>query len=337
MKIAFIGIQHWHAKHYYTAVSKLSKYKIVGISDPNSNTVDQISANLDTTGYTDYRELIIQQKPDFVFIFAPHNELASTTQFVIDQGIACLVEKPGGMNQQEVANLREQAEKKKLHIATGFNFRVSDFYKQVMAMIEHEQVTFASFRFIAGGPSRYRESGNKWMLNPALSGGGSTINLSVHFFDMFRQFTKSEPTEISSLMGNHTWQLPIEDYASAIVRSPQALCTIETGYTFPATTQTPFDLRFCVRTNSQYLIANGDGSIEIRKNATHELKTIQTPSNGNAYWYPTFVQETLSRFDQGKPPVGNLFDLEKAMQMVDAAYASNQNNGGTQYFHSTTQ
>jgi predicted dehydrogenase len=337
MKIAFIGVQHWHAKHYYIAVSKLSKYKIVGISDPNQKTLDEISAHLEAPGYTDYRELISKQKPDFVFIFAPHNELASTTQFVIDQGIACLVEKPGGMNQQEVAYLRVQAEKKSLHVATGFNFRVSDFYKQVMAMIEHEQVTFASFRFIAGGPARYRESGNSWMLNPALSGGGSTINLSVHFFDMFRQFTKSEPTEITSLMGNHTWQLPIEDYSSVIVRSPKALCTIETGYTFPATPQITFDLRFCVRTNSQYLIASGDGSIQIQKNATHEIKTIQTPSNGNAYWYPTFVEETLERFDQEKPPIGNLFDLEMAVQMVDAAYASNRSNGKIQHYPFVTK
>jgi len=112
---------------------------------------------------------------------------------------------------------------------------------------------------------------------------------------------------------------------------------VETGYTFPATPQTPFDLRFCVRTNSQYLIATGDGSIQIRKNATHEVKTIQTPSNGNAYWYPTFVEETLSRFDQGKPPIGSLFDLEKAMQMVDAAYASNRSNGNTQHYPFATK
>jgi predicted dehydrogenase len=35
MKTAFIGVRHGHAKHYCMAVNKLSKYKIVGISNPN--------------------------------------------------------------------------------------------------------------------------------------------------------------------------------------------------------------------------------------------------------------------------------------------------------------
>ena len=262
MRIAFIGISHWHARHYYRAVSRLSKHTIVGISEPDTGPLQRVSAELGAPGYADYRDLIEAQKPDFAFIFGRHSELAATTQFAIDRGIACLVEKPAGMNEAEVIVLRDSAAAKGLHVGTGFNFRVTDFYKEVMRLIEDDEVTWASFRFIAGGPNRYRESGNGWMLDPAYSGGGSTINLGVHFVDLFCQFTRSDPAEVTSLMGNHTWRLPVEDYSSVSMRSSKAVCTVETGYTFPAG-PTPYDIRFCVRTSRHYVILRSDNVIEI--------------------------------------------------------------------------
>ncbi|CAN5793144.1 hypothetical protein BH09PSE5_BH09PSE5_46770 [soil metagenome] len=324
MRVAFIGIQHWHARHYYGAVSRLSKHTIVGVSDPNAATAQKVASDLGTKAYTDCRELIEAQRPDFVFVFGHHDELAATGRYVIDCGIPCLIEKPAGMNEAEVADLRDLAAEKRLHVGTGFNFRVSDFYRQVMALIEHDEVTWASFRFIAGGPSRYRESGNAWMLDAATSGGGSTINLSVHFFDMFRQFTRSDPGEVVSLMGNHTWRLPVEDYSSVSLRSSAAVCTVETGYTFPGAGRTPYDLRFCVRTSGHYIIGRSDDVIEIHSNANGEVKQIATPSCGNAYWYPTFVQQTLQRCERGEPPIADLRDLASAMRIVDAAYASDR-------------
>jgi hypothetical protein len=40
--------------------------------------------------------------------------------------------------------------------------------------------------------------------------------------------------------------------------------------------------------------------------------------HGNAHWHPAFVEESLSRFEKGAPPVAKFSDLEMAMHMVDA-------------------
>lgn len=329
MRIAFIGVGHWHAKHYYTTVARLSGRTIAGISDPDTALLAQLGADLGTATYTDYRALIEEQRPDFVFIFAPHSGLAEIAAFVIARGIACMVEKPGGMNSTEIAALEDAAAKKRLHVGTGFNFRVSDFYKQVITLIQGEEVSWASFRFIAGFPSRYRATKNAWMLDPSTAGGGSTINLSIHFFDMFLQFTRSLSIEVSALMGNHTWGLPVEDYSSVSLRSDRAVCTVETGYTFPATASKPYDLLFSVRTSAHYIIAS-NAMIEVYSNADSSLQGRTTPSLGNAFWYPEFVEQTLSRFERDQPPIADLQSLEKAMQIVDSSYASNRNRGQVQ-------
>jgi predicted dehydrogenase len=330
VRIAFIGIQHWHARHYYRTVAKLPGHTICGISEPDAGVLQRVGAELGAPAYADYREMIEACTPEFVFIFGLHHELAETARFVIEHGIACLVEKPAGLNEAQVAGLRDSALARGLHVGTGFNFRVSDFYKHVMSAIEDDPVTWASLRFIAGTPDRYHKSGNAWMLDPTKSGGGCTINLSVHLFDMFRQFTRSDPAEVASLMGNHSWQLPVEDYSSVSLRSPRAVCTVETGYTFPDGGTTPFDVCFCVRTRRDYIVLRGDGVIECHHNANGEVSRISTASAGNAYWYPAFVQESLERFERGLPPVADLADLASAMRIVDAAYRSSRHGGAVQ-------
>ena len=60
--------------------------------------------------------------------------------------------------------------------------------------------TIMSFRFIVGAPDRYEAAGAGWALDPAFSGGGSTINVATHFIDLFRLLTGKEVARISAIM-----------------------------------------------------------------------------------------------------------------------------------------
>jgi len=251
--------------------------------------------------------------------------MAEIASALIDEGIPFLIEKPGGLNFQQVSAIRDRARAKGLHAGTGFNYRVSDLYRKIQAVIGEDPVTHASFRFIAGGPYRYRETGCAWMLDPELSGGGSTINLGVHFIDMFRVFARGKPREVASLMGHFTWNLPIEDYSSVILRSPNSVCTIETGYTYPAMSGV-FDLRFSIRTTRYYIVVRSDNVLEIHRTSDGHLEQVSTQVS-NVFWYPAFVSESIDRFAKGQPPLADLDDLAEVMEVVDAAYASDRTGG----------
>lgn len=328
MRVVLIGVSHWHAPHYYRALAKLSTAQNVGVSDPNPAALQRVCSATGAPGFADYRQMLDAQKPDFAFVFARHSQLAATAQHLVEKGIPFVVEKPAGMNRSEVAALRDAVAAKGLHAGTGFNFRVSDFYREVTALLKDDEATWASFRFIAGSPQRYRDNGCDWMLDPATSGGGSCINLSVHLFDLFRQFTRSDPSQVTALMGHQSYGLPIEDYAAVTLRSAKAVCTTESGYSFPG--KTLWDLRFCVRMHQHYVILRNDNMIEIYRNDTGALREVATAASGNAYWYAAFVEESLARFAQDRPPVADLDDLVAAMAVVDAAYASDRQNGQAQ-------
>jgi predicted dehydrogenase len=310
---------------YYRPAARLAGVRIVAVSDPNRSVAEAAGRELEAKAFADYRELVIEIRPDFVFAFGRHCDMPEIAMALIDEKIPFLIEKPGGLNFQQVSKIRDRARVMGIYVGTGFNFRVSDLYQRIQAVIGEDPVTHASFRYIAGGPYRYREAGCAWMLDPELSGGGCTINLSVHFVDLFRAFSRSRPTEVASLMGNFTWRLPVEDYSSMILRSPSAVCTIETGYTFPAKSGI-FDLRFSVRTSRHYLVARSDDLLEIHRTCDGHMEQLPTQMS-NAFWYPVFVTESIDRFTKGRPPLAGLDDLAEVMEVVDAAYASNLAGG----------
>jgi predicted dehydrogenase len=325
MRIAFIGVSHWHAPMYYRPAARLAGIRIIAVSDPTLSVAESAGRELEARAFADYRELIAEARPDFVFAFGRHCEMAETALTLIGEGIPFLIEKPGGLNFQQVSAIRDRARAKGLHAGTGFNFRVSDLYRKIQAVIGEDSVTHASFRFIAGGPYRYREAGCAWMLDPKLSGGGSTINLSVHFIDMFRVFARSKPGEVASLMGRFTWDLPIEDYSSVILRSRNSVCTIETGYTYPAMSGV-FDLRFSIRTTRYYIVVRSDNVLEVHRTCDGHVEQFPTQVS-NAFWYPVFVAESIDRFAKGQAPLADLNDLADVMEVVDAAYASDRAGG----------
>jgi predicted dehydrogenase len=325
MRIAFIGVSHWHAPMYYQPAARLAGIHVVAVSDPNALIAERVGRELEATPFADYRDLIADARPDFVFAFGRHCDMPDTASALIEEGVPFLLEKPGGLNYEQVASIRDRSKARGLHVGTGFNFRVSEMYRRIRDVIAEDAVTHASFRYIGGGPYRYRESGCAWMLDPKLSGGGSAINLGIHFVDLFRAFTRCEPTQVTSLMGNATWGLPIEDYASIILRSDTSVCTVETGYTYPAKMGV-FDLRFSVRTTRHYVVARSDDVVEIHRTCDGHMESFSTPTS-NAYWYPVFVTESLDRFRRGQAPVADVADLAEAMKVIDAAYASSRGGG----------
>lgn len=119
----------------------------------------------------------------------------------------------------------------------------------------------------------------------------------------------------------------MEDYSSMILRSSNCVCTIETGYSYPAQLGN-FDLRFSIRTSRHYVVARSDDVLEVHRTCDGHMEQIQTQMS-NAFWYPVFVTESIDRFTRGQQPVAGLDDLAEAMRVVAAAYLSNRSDGAS--------
>ena len=109
MKIALLGVSHWHLPLYLLGLPENS---VVGISDDDIGIVARYAGKYSCPAYQDYRQMVMETKPDFVFAFAPHYRMKETAEYLLQLGIPFSMEKPAGMNAGEVEYLYEFCEKK---------------------------------------------------------------------------------------------------------------------------------------------------------------------------------------------------------------------------------
>jgi predicted dehydrogenase len=315
MKFAFIGASHWHLQLYLEPVLQMPGVTIAGVADPDAKAVDALKAKLGCPGGTDFRELCRRVKPDFVIALGRHCDMADQARFLIGENIPFALEKPCGLSEREVADIAQAARGAGAFAAVPLVFRHGDFFGLLHAQ---ESIQYMTFRFIAGFPQRYRAAGNDWMLDPALSGGGCTINLSPHFLDLALALMGPEVTVHQAVMSNAAWGQKIEDYSCIMLARGADRCVIETGYLFPAPTST-FDMHYAIRTPQRYIVAHDPETIEVvESDGTRGVREMLTT---NVPHYRTFVFDVVERLRAGRPPLVSLSDYVPVARLVDAAYA----------------
>ena len=72
---------------------------------PIQDFVASLSGRLGCVGDTDFRALCRETKPDFVFALGRHCDMVEQARFLIEEGIPFALEKPCGLNAQDVAAL----------------------------------------------------------------------------------------------------------------------------------------------------------------------------------------------------------------------------------------
>lgn len=317
MKIVFIGASHWHLDLYLVPLLEVPGVTVAGISDPDAGVVARLSARLGCTGDQDFRALCRRVKPDFVFALGRHIDMPDQARFLIEEGIPFALEKPCGLNTADVEQIAALAAARGAFASVPLVFRNGDFSRYLHGLKEEGDFSYMTFRFIAGFPERYRQAGSAWMTDPALSGGGSTINLGVHFFDLCLGLLGPDARVVSSTMSNHAWRERIEDYSVVTLEQAGRLCVIETGYLYPAPTSS-FDMHYAFRTPDKYVIAHDPETVEALDNAgqSERWQSVTT----NVPHYRTFVFDVIDRVRRGSPPLATLSDMVPVMRLVDEAY-----------------
>jgi predicted dehydrogenase len=318
MRVAFIGVSHWHIPLYLDPMLALADAEIVGVSDPSLAAAEAVAARAGCRAFTDERALLDATRPDFVVVLGRHCDMAASARTLIERRIPFAIEKPCALTSAEIDDLAQAARAAGVFAAVPFVFRDSTLLETIRAAAPGEAFHYLAFKFVAGSVERYRATGCDWMLERRLAGGGCMLNLGVHFFDLARQLLPAPPRVVGAALSNSIDGLDTEDHGVVLLRAGAASCTIETGYTFPAPHMT-FDLHFSLRSDRHYVVATGIDHVEIFDLAQN--RTVHRVPTTNPPYYPGFVRDALARAASGAPPVAGLDDMAEAMRLIEAAYA----------------
>ena len=311
LKVAFIGVSHWHVPLYFPA---FSKGMIRAVSDPDENIAKKFSFQLECSCYTDWRKLLDEIKPDFVFAFAPHCEMKAMALELVSRKLPFAMEKPMGLNSKEVSEIVEAVDKNNIFCAIPFVWRYSDTVKRLKESILKTKIIHMNYRFIAGPPSRYLES-SKWMLSSKTAGGGCMTNLGVHFIDMALYLTDSTSAKVLSSIYQYNNEYDIEIYASSLLKMDNgASLALETGYAFPMDEKEKRENHWCIVTEDGYYTLTNN-CLEAREFGK-EVEKISLSTDSDVY-YPIFAKTTLDDFVNGRRPRASSHEMLTVSHILD--------------------
>jgi predicted dehydrogenase len=318
VRVAVIGVSHWHLELYLPTLLEIDDVDVVGVSDPSAEVARGVGERIGCAWSDSYRQLCADTSPDFVLALGTHAEMFAEAGYLLDQRIPFAMEKPCGLDASEVRTLAGRCENEGAFAAIPFVWRQSELLREMRARFDDSDISYLSLRWIAGPPTRYRDSGCEWMLDPALAGGGCTVNLSVHLLDFARMIFGPSTRVETAVMAHDAYGLPIEDYSLVVLRSGERTALVETGYLRPGE-HSEFDMRFSIKARNHYLIATGAADIEVLT-VDGDVERVRAYTT-NVPHYPVFVRDVLRRLEAGEPPLASMSDMAAVMDLVEDAYA----------------
>ncbi len=206
LKVAVIGVGSMgrnHTRVYW----EMPGVELVGVADINKATVNSGATRYSTKAYSDYRQLLDEQRPDAVTICVPSSNHLEIALEVIHRGIHLLVEKPIAFNVEEGMQMISAAEKAGVELMVG---HIERFNPAVIALKEH---------------LAHQELGQVYQIDVHREGPlpvrindvGVVIDLAVHDLDIIRYVTKAEIIRVyaETSSGIHSQH---EDLMSGLVR-----------------------------------------------------------------------------------------------------------------------
>ncbi len=319
MKVCFIDVTHWHAPSYYRTFRELTG--VAALTARNPRTGKEVASSLGARFFEDYREMVRQEHPDFVFALGRHCEMAETARFLLEEGVPFAMEKPMGLNLQEVEGLIDLAKTKAAFVAVPFSIRLSPWVRKVREMEGHSaDFSHASFRFMSGPVSRYHENDNPWNLKMEEAGGGCLINIGIHLPDLYLHLTGKKPARVHAVTSNASFGEEVEDFAQLTIESVDgSVCAMESAYVHAGSPWTP-RVEFSLHAKTRQYHSEGKDRMvwfdQAGKSGSLDGALDNSP------FYPAFVADTLDALRNERPPVAGIEDNLAALRIVDAAYRS---------------
>lgn len=321
MRIAAIGVSHWHSLYdsaYLRHLDSIPDARLVALHDSNAAIAAKRAAALGNPPvFTDYRKMLAETRPDFVIALGPPSHMAATAHHLLDQGYPFLMEKPMGVDAGEVLGLAEKAAARQAFVAVPLGQRYQPFTaraRQLLATGRFGPISHIYVRQNRPTSARYPAWDAPWMLDPQQAGGGCLRNLGPHGLDLFLFLTGEDAEVTGAQLSFRALGQAVEDYASVLLRSTSGILgTLEVGNTFPR-----------VGTDGEWKIAWRDAILSL-KDGTLRLTTMDgeeteagEPAEPIAL---SALRDALDHWRRGLPPPISVHDCLRTVRLIDQAYA----------------
>jgi len=273
---------------------------------------------------SDWHEILKRDDVDIVIVSTFNNILAEVTVEAVESGKHVLVEKPAARNARELEPVFKAVQSTGKKVRVGFNHRYHPALLKARELFESGvlgELMFVRGRYGHGGRIGYEK---EWRANPVLSGGGELIDQGLHLIDLARWFL-GDFSEVKSFSYTYFWQMPVEDNAFMLLRTPQN----QTAFLHVSCTEWKNLFSFEIYGRHAKLQIEGLGGSYGTERLTYYKMLPQMGPPETAIWeYPMEdnswqieFEEFLKDIELGRTPEANLKDALAALKVVEKIYS----------------
>lgn len=215
LRVGIIGLGDISMIHLH-AIKSSNNAELVAVCD-----IDETKSNLieNVNFYTDYIEMIKEEKLDCVHICLPHYLHYPVTKEVANLGVNVLLEKPLCLDTEEAENFKELSDKVDSNICICLQNRYNNTVEKLKDIIDsgvYGKVVGIKGLVAWSRPKDYYTV-KPWRGQMESAGGGVMINQSVHTLDLMQLLGG----KIKSIKGNIDnfldYDIEVEDTVNAVV------------------------------------------------------------------------------------------------------------------------
>ncbi len=185
IRVGVIGSGAIASQVHIPAYLSVPGVEIVGVADPKLERAEQVAAQYGIPrAFGDYRELLAEARPDVVSVCSPNAFHAEQSIAALEAGANVLCEKPMAIRLEDARAMLEAARRSGKLLMIGMTNRFRPDTATLRQYVA-DGLLGDVYYMKAGWLRRTGIPGyGSWFTNRQLSGGGSLLDIGVHYLDL---------------------------------------------------------------------------------------------------------------------------------------------------------
>jgi myo-inositol 2-dehydrogenase/D-chiro-inositol 1-dehydrogenase len=327
LKIAILGVEHYHANFWTRAFLDRPEVTVVGVWDASAQAAADFATRHGLDVVDDLDRLI--RKSHAVAICSATNDHLVLVEAAAAAGRPVLCEKPLGIDRAQCNAIADVVARTGIRFMQSFPKRFDPANHEIARLLKENALGRVTLCRVRHGHSHGLTEAfrSAWFVDPKRSGGGTLLDEGVHAADFLR-WMFGEPETAYATLSSATLGLPVEDTAVATFRYADGMIAeVTTSWCF-AGADTSIEI---YGTEGSILLSG----VDIASRPTRETEFLRVfrrgeeggwssspvvPSFKTGVFHEHVAWAFVDALKHGGPMPVTLEDGRRAFAMIDAAY-----------------
>ncbi|MGP0583504.1 Gfo/Idh/MocA family protein [Paenibacillus timonensis] len=232
-RVALIGAGGISRNHL-DAIRQLGPERLsaVAVAEPDEVKGRAVATEYGLNLFNDYREMIVQEKPDIAIIALPHHLHEECAVFCAAKGCHLLLEKPMAISSASCDAILTAVREAGVSLLVGHTQHYLPANRIAKALIASGRLGKLVAIHDTRHKSYFEEERPRWFLEKEKAGGGILMNLGAHSIDKVQWLTGTRVTKVKAML---SYEAPIGNVeGSGVVLAETeggiAVVIVQSGY-----------------------------------------------------------------------------------------------------------